>query len=686
MARPEEGPLLVLSELPGISGVSSRLLSCPEALRPLWRCATSAGEASSLREVQSVQITLRAPYPDESVLRVLLRGDLEYSSYCVFVGAERLGPYRFGEGFPAPPLDKPRHFVLVPCEEAEESLAFCESFACTVAVAPRDGLEAVAAAQHSVLIERSLDWSSALSAEAWSEALARATRCSSAVLTRPAWARGARYLGSLVELRDLTGTCVIWIKDGATVQIPLTTSFAELPALRYVSGTGPPGASQALLDDYLTNVLPGATRAPSSPLLECGVAWDGDMAAALRSAQTRCTLLVRGTGALDGSPLAGTQLAPLSSALVSGQATLGAVLARVEYEILSGLLEIDAESTKKVSISVEGPQVLCPPKRFRSAVQLNGYNAWPARAGVPAGRVRVSDLKILGAWVEESDGPETLAPGCRFRDCLFHVAASGIKLGASCLRYRGITLLQGNAGGCVNIGCGGRLPARVRDARARHVFVQRVCHADGQARGLGALVTSGNACTGGSVQCCIVSDVFVPYLGGSLADGQLRGPNVYWRLCAVGFSPAGSTRPTRMDDVRLLRIAPDFPPRGPQDSSFFFYVDGPKTRDAELGEVFLVLPARPEEARRVYFKSASRIRVFPADPLRQDYFVCANDGAASSGVDSFWLQGRCGDDVPRNVELLNVKPRRVLCPQRSDVLSRIDLARCQLARSFPASV
>ena len=688
----DEGPLLVLSELPGVSCISSRLLCCPESLQSLWRCATGAGEASSLRELQCVQITLRAAYLDDSVVRVFLRkhGEpLEYSSYCVFFGAERMGPYLFGEGFPAPPIDKARHFVIVPCKDVEASLSFCEWFVCTLAVAPHDGR--CRTARHVVRIEKSLDWSCALSAESWSKALARATRCSGATLTRPAWAAAlpgpcAQYLGSLVGLRNLRGTCVIWIKDSATVRIPLTTSFAVLPVLQYVPGTGPPGASQALLDEYVENILPGAARAPPSPLLECKVTWAGNIEDALRSAKTRCAVLVRGTGALDGSLLAktGRALAPMRLALVKGQATLGAVLARVEYEILSGLLEIDAESSGRVSISVLGLQVLCPPKRFRSAVQLNGYNAWPARAGVPWGRVRVSDLKVLGAWVDESDGPETLAPGSRFTDCLFHAAGSSIKLGASSLRFRGITLLQGNAGGCVNVGCGGRLPAPMKDARARGVFVQRVCHADGQARGLGALVTSGNVCTGGSVEGCTVSEVIVPYLGGSLTEtGELRGPNVYWRVCAVGFSPAESTRSTRMDDIRLLYIAPDFPPIGPEASRFFFYVEGRATRDAELGDVYLALPAATGEARRVYSETACRICVFPSDPLRKDYFVCANGGRASSGVDSIWLQGKCGQDVAPNVEILNVKPGRVLCPRRSDVISRADLARCQLGAGGP---
>jgi hypothetical protein len=575
---------------------------------------------------------------------------------------------------------------LIPCrEDPEAPLAFCEWLACALVITPLKSVRRKP--RHSVCIEKTLDWHCALSAQSWDAALAVAVSHSNPPpLTRPAWAAclpgpRSRYLGTLVALEGLCGTCVISIQDAAAVQIPLTASFAELPVLQYVPGTGPPGASQADVDSYLERVLPGSASAPPSPLLQCRVTWTGDIKDALKSARTKCRVVVRGTGALDGSRLLlrGIELKPLHAALVKGQVTLGDVLERMEYEILSGLLELDAERSKGVAISISGLQVLCPPKRYRSAVQINGYNAWPARAAAPLGSVAVSDLKILGGWTDESDGPETLAPNSHFSNCLYHAAASSVKLGASGLRCKAITLLQGNAGGCVNIGCRGLLPARVKDMAASGIFIHRICQATERTCGQGALVTSGNVCVGGSVQTCTVSQVTVPYLGGARFSEAVQGPNVYWRVCEVGFCPGESTRSTYMDNIRLLGISPRFAPIGPEDSWFLFYVksQGP-CEDAELGDVYLTLPvsASALEARRTHCESACRVYTLPQDPLRRDYFVCANDADPSLGVDALWIQGKCGLNVARNVDFVRVKPKKLVCPKRREVASEVAVARC----------
>lgn len=740
-----EGPLRFFFEFDRLSSVCSRLLLCPAEASTFWRCADAKGEKSYFSELQAVQATLEAPYCDASVVRVSRRhtaappaadaglnhhssSGCSFDHYCIFAGPRRFGPFPFGSGFPLGPVSDAVQLVLVPCAfdvEAPLGLAFCEFYACTLAVSVRPALPPNEP-DYRLSICGSIPWKCAYSDKTWEAFLCKGGVRGRLPLNRPAWREPllpgprAQYFGSLCGLKDFHGVCDVWINDTSVVEIPLTTSYATLPLLLYSSG-GPPGAGQADLDAYILGPLRDSITAPSSPFLDCVVSWDGDIQTALKSARTDSSLRLRGTGVLDGSRLArevGVQLAPLRVELVSGTSTFGQVLKRMEYEILSGLLELDATGTataEDVAIDVQGIQILSPPKRYRSSVQLNGYNAWPAAAGVPPGAVRVFDVKMLGGWIDASDGPETLAAKSTFGHCLYHVAADAVKLGASSLRYIEVTLLQGNAGGVVNVGCSGALPAPISDISASGFYVQRVCQFTGQADGLGALVTTRNVCRGGSVSACTVSRMVVPFLGGvrtaPASAGEevpISGPNVYWRSAAIGFqvqvqvqvggasgggvfaAPA-ALQQTTMDNINLLALAPRFPPLGPSASWFLYYWQqgsssstsgglAGQRRLAKLGRMRLTLapPARGggggaskkvarRESRQVYDESACTVNTLPQDPLRADYFVCANNSAAGNGVDSYWLKGLRGYTVPTNVTLQRISPESVLTPVRKYV-------------------
>jgi hypothetical protein len=71
------------------------------------------------------------------------------------------------------------------------------------------------------------------------------------------------------------------------------------------------------------------------------------------------------------------------------------------------------------------------------------------------------------------------------------------------------------------------------------------------------------------------------------------------------------------------------------------------------------------DARALYAGSACRIHTAPDDPLRADYFVCANAAAPRRGVDADLLRTGVGQPVPTNVELR--APATVLCPDARHV-------------------
>lgn len=700
-----EGPLGVCTEFISICSVCSRVASCPLAMQPNWACATGDGDDSSLRVVQSIQIVLESSYRDSSAVKVHLLDewprtsceDLRvYDAFCVLVGVQTLGPFPFGCGFPIPPVTRARHFVIVPCRREYGSTTFCESFACVLSIASRSSIpESMLQCDeptHTLHICGSIPWKCTLSETTWEQVVHREknVRCSCAnLLARPAWAAchhgwlgpQARYNGSLLGLGEKTGLCDIWINDTSCVGIPLTSSYVVLPHLKHVGG----GGCQADVDTYICTTLPGSSGVPSSPILDCVVDWTGDLSECFKSIPTHCRVCVRGTGVLDGTRLLtawGSQVCPLN-AIVPGKATLGQVLRRAQYEIVSGLLEIDAIGSREGSpaITVNGPQILSPPKRYRSAVQLNGFNATRSDSSSPGGRVHVRDLKVIGGWVEASDGPETLATGSHFTLCCYHIASDAVKIGAGGLRYEGVTLLQGNAGGCINIGCDGKIPAAIADIGVCGIYVQRVCQSTAQSDGVGGLIVSRNACTGGSVECCTISDLHVPFLGGSSVvasdDAQevpLKGPNMYWRVSAIGYalSSQDSHHPTTMTRIDLLRIAPRMMPLGAEDTWFLYYRIAPASTTtverayAKLGQMRLTLPPgeNARKTRQIYENSACRIYTFPQDPLRTDYFVCANVLIPIVGVDSLWLKHRTGFDIPRNVSFLDIIPTGVVTPLR----------------------
>ena len=220
---------------------------------------------------------------------------------------------------------------------------------------------------------------------------------------------------------------------------------------------------------------------------------------------------------------------------------------------------------------------------------------------------------------------------------------------------------------------------------ASGVFVHRVCQSSDSLSQGGALVTSRNPCQGGSVKGCCIRDVYLSFLGGSRifteADDEeagVLGPNVFWRVCALGYQPrVAKLHRTEITDVELLRFFLHMKPVGPSTEWFLFYwrdptkIAGAQRALATIGTVRLTR-APPADSRRkarhVYEDTAVRVYTLPQDVQRTEYFVCANASPPTSGVDSDWLTQGLGYDVPTNVRLLDISPSLILCPLRSALL------------------
>uniref|UniRef100_A0A6C0C1F4 Uncharacterized protein n=1 Tax=viral metagenome TaxID=1070528 RepID=A0A6C0C1F4_9ZZZZ len=722
----DDGPLHMCTEIISTCSIWSRYLRCPDSMLPNWICATTQGEPSNLSAIQAFQITLSASYCNASVIRVKKNccAILQYyDHYCVYVDTQCLGPYCFGEGFPIPPVLDSGHWIIVPCslsEDVSHGISFCECFVGILSVSVRPAIPEQLLCDeeesyHRLCICKSIPWCCTTSDLAWDNCVHthQAIQGYSDILRRPAWQCSTDYImtysGSLVSLASKSGLCEIILQDSVCIEIPLTCSFATLPQLTYVGG-GPLGADQTAMNAFLKQHVAGSSEASPYEMLKCIVSWTepSEPRDWIKSLPTACRVSIRGTGILDGTRLLhkwASDVKPLKS-LESNKATLGEVLQRAEYEILSGLLEIDAyqDASMSAAIIVQGLSIISPPPRFQSSVQLNGYNVYnpwnPDDNRTYSGSVKVRDLKVLGGWSENSSGPVTLSPGSSFCMCLYHLASDAICLGASHLRYSSTTLLQGNAGGCVNIGCNGDLPLPISDIFAEGIYVPRVCQSSGGPKGLGALIVSKNSGTGGSISCCRVSQLHIPFLGGSLSTGDasastvaaVKGPNIYWRVSAIGYlvDDAATVVPTRMSDIDLLSISPQFLPTVSDDSWFVYYrlansnagiaaIPQLQLQSLTLGHMRLTLVRtdKPSETRQTYEETACRIYSFPQDPLRIDYYVCPNALSLTSGVDSYWLAKLTGYDVPTNVQLRNITPSRITAPRRrllttTNVLNRLE--------------
>lgn len=670
----------IVQRVTRLAAVADKGASKPVAF---WQCANGAGAESTFAVVDTAQITLSSSALRDSTLVTVSATSSKladtYDSYVIFHRDSRQGPFRFGEPWRCPSFERYLHCTLVPCVAASEpggTPSFDEQYCCAIWISGRlPAPEALPSVRHLAICGY-VSWRNAGSDAAWACLRDRGVVKGDVPFRRPAWsapfAGRSTYCGTLTGLEELRDGCVQVCLDACSLlEVPLSMTRVTLPRL-----TAANPAQEASLQTYLTQILPGSATAPASGALQIKVDWTGPLNDCVRSARTGARVTVFGTGCIDGLRLArSSESVPQLKDLQPKQTTLGDLLTRLEYEVLTGLLEIDARPTRTQdapAIAVCGPRILYPAKRYRSSVQLNGYNAWDGTSQhPPSGIAEVCDLKLAGGWVSASEGPELLAPRSALRGLYLHTADDAVKLGASLVRFSDVTLLQGNAGAAVNAGCFGILPASVSDVRAEGLHVHRICQAtDTQVGGVGALIATRNVCEGVSVKGCLVADLSVPYLGGASQESVpstltlTRGPNMFQRVSALGFLVGGgfggarSIESTTLEDFSLRNLYSDVVPLASGGDWHLLYRKNLGNASAQSlpgglrGISYCDAPAgrQASVARATYLATACRVYARKFDALMADYFLCPNGGAASSGVDSYWLQGLPGLPVPTSIQ------------------------------------
>ena len=157
---------------------------------------------------------------------------------------------------------------------------------------------------------------------------------------------------------------------------------------------------------------------------------------------------------------------------------------QAKFRVYSGLLVLSSNHATDYAITVEGITVGNGPKRFSGAVQLN---APYARAALKLTqkelyydtnnfKVEVSDLKVVGNWIDASDGPEIMGIHSTVKSLYLHVNDDSIKVAVDGITISDVTLLQGATGGVVDLGSYGYNRGSIRGAVVDGVYVHRITH------------------------------------------------------------------------------------------------------------------------------------------------------------------------------------------------------------------
>mmetsp|Transcript_71127 Transcript_71127/g.179608 ORF Transcript_71127/g.179608 Transcript_71127/m.179608 type:complete len:882 (-) Transcript_71127:61-2706(-) len=166
----------------------------------------------------------------------------------------------------------------------------------------------------------------------------------------------------------------------------------------------------------------------------------------------------------------------------------------IQWRMLSSLLVLSsayagidcnwhlAGDHNSYAIDVSGIQVAWGAHRGAGATQLNShFTAGIASPGAPAFLdsnnlcSKIFDVKVVGNWVDASDGPENLGQYSLTSHSYLHINDDSIKQGVADLFAYFNTVLQGNVGSAVNVGLFGKNRG-VDQSLVYKVFVHRITH------------------------------------------------------------------------------------------------------------------------------------------------------------------------------------------------------------------
>ena len=165
--------------------------------------------------------------------------------------------------------------------------------------------------------------------------------------------------------------------------------------------------------------------------------------------------------------------------------------AYAQYRLYSGLLVLSSgyniSSSATSAITVSGITVGFGPKRNAGAVQLNTPYARAASLLTDTNigydgnnaKVNVSDLKVVGNWIDAADGPEIMGQNSTVESLYLHVNDDSIKVAVNGIKISDVTVLQGDTGGVVDLGSYGYNRGSIKGAVVDGVYVHRITHTTG---------------------------------------------------------------------------------------------------------------------------------------------------------------------------------------------------------------
>jgi hypothetical protein len=104
-------------------------------------------------------------------------------------------------------------------------------------------------------------------------------------------------------------------------------------------------------------------------------------------------------------------------------------------------------------------------------------------------KVNVSDLKVVGNWIDAADGPEIMGQNSTVKSLYLHVNDDSIKVAVNGIKISDVTVLQGDVGGVVDLGSYGYNRGSISGAVVNGVYVHRITHTTGYDPYNGLVVT-----------------------------------------------------------------------------------------------------------------------------------------------------------------------------------------------------
>lgn len=338
------------------------------------------------------------------------------------------------------------------------------------------------------------------------------------------------FTGTIWDMLDKPQKNIfINVEEGLSLYAPLTNEYVEYSIQ---DQTGCDAAVDAL------------NRNQTPQQGQCSVTLSG-----VFTRPTDKNIIVTGFGRISGGRvLSGVRNSPPQ--LSWDKMDLATASSAAQYHVWSSLLGVSSASSSDPAIDVSSVTVAWGPKRGQSAVNLNTIAMKDPDTGQPWDNnkpVKLFDVKMPSNWIDAADGPEVGADGSDISFVYLLVADDSIKIAAQRLSYQEATVLQGNAGGVINLGSYG-YNRGITGSTVSGVWVHRITHnlLNGKAQDddRGGIVTSRtcpmsplgkDAGTGANLEGATVENLYVPKLGTS------QGINSVTRPIAIGVSGSGST-------------------------------------------------------------------------------------------------------------------------------------------------